>query len=260
VSRRLLVAAAAAGALLLAGCGDVVNGTGNTAVGGGSAAGPSSGRDFPSASPSGSNRSGGTNGSGGSGGSSGSNPSGSASGSPIPPTGSGAAALPSPCPHVSYPGAHLSFTCITTGLTAHYQGPVWPVSEAKTVEPASGWVLEEGAGHWGPAAGHSLATITRTVRQQMIDTDGYGDRPTVTTVADKDTTVDGAKAHLLQSTITLNAAWATQNRTKVRQEKLWIIAVQVAPDDVSLWYASIPDLARSLWPRVPSIIDTIKVG
>jgi hypothetical protein len=58
----------------------------------------------------------------------------------------------------------------------------------------------------------------------------------------------------------MNPAWATTAGTKVKHEKLWIIALQVGPDEVSLWYTSLPDLVRSLWAKVPSIIATIKVS
>ncbi len=54
---------------------------------------------------------------------------------------------------------------------------VWPVSERKVVEPATDWVLEEGAGHWGSPEGSSLADIAGNVRQQMVDLGGYGANP-----------------------------------------------------------------------------------
>jgi hypothetical protein len=164
------------------------------------------------------------------------------------------------CPHVVFPSAKLSFHCIASGMTTNINGPVWPLAETKTVEADTGWVFEEGAGHWGAQRGQSLASIARTVRQRMIDAGSYGTDPGVDTVADKSVKVGGVAAHLLQTTFTINPAWAKTAGTKVKHEKLWIIALQVGPDEVSLWYTSLPDLVRSLWAKVPSIIATIKVS
>jgi hypothetical protein len=173
-------------------------------------------------------------------------------------------APPSGCPHVVYPAAQLSFDCITSGLTASYNpnvpGQIWPLREFETVEARTSWVLEEGAGHWGSPEGSSLRTIALYIRQRMVDDGGYGDSPKVDTVAARSMTIDGAPAYLLQTTFTIDPTWAAANRTQVRQEKLWIVAVQVAGGDVSLWYTSVPDLTKSLWPKVPAVIASIKVG
>lgn len=228
---------------LLAGCSTVVNGTGSTALTGG-ASGAARSPDFP-------NRSG-------------SAPQPSDTGeapAPEPSGSSGSAAeAATPCPNVSYPYAHLAFACITTGMTQQLDGDVWPLSEIKPVDAAgSGWVLDEGAGHWGATEGHSLSAIAENVRQQMVDNDNYGDNPTVHTDASKDTTVDGAPAHLLQTTFTIDPAWAKANKVTVKQEKLWIIAIEVGSDDVSLWYVSVPDLVSTLWAKVPTTIASIKI-
>lgn len=239
MTRRAVLAVLAAGAALLAGCATTVTGHGSFG-----AANSSSGPDFTGqpAPP-------------------------SQSQSPTqPPSNPPRSSAPPPanpgtltCPHISYPRARLRFDCITTGMTAA-DSPIWPLSLDRSVEPSTGWVLEEGAGHWGAPQGHSLAQITAQMRQAMVDDGGYGDSPKVTTVADKDTTVGGAKAHLLQSTMTINPAWAAKQKTKVKQEHLWVVAVQVGANDVSLWYTSIPDLASNLWPKVPTVINTIHVG
>jgi hypothetical protein len=239
---RTLSVATVALAALLAGCADVVNGTGATAGSAGPTS-PSSG--FPSAPSSPSPSSG---------------ASGLSPGSSTVPTPGPTASAPTPCPHVRFPAAKLSFDCITTGLTADFKGQVWPLSEVRTVEPKTGWVLEEGAGHWGAEGNQSLASIAQSVRQRMVDDGDYGTSPTASTVANRNTTVDGAAARLLQSTMTINPTWARQRGTKVEQEKLWIVAIRVGADDVSLWYTSLPDLAKSLWANVPAVIATIKVG
>ncbi|MFN2560919.1 MAG: hypothetical protein ABR571_06460 [Jatrophihabitans sp.] len=227
---------------LLAGCADVVDGNG--ALGGVPGhSGASSTPDFPGQTGA---------------------PSGSASASApsLSPGGSasGTAAPPTPCPHVTFAAAKLAFDCLGSGFRADTGGSIWPLRESKTVESATGWVVEEGAGHWGATDGHSLAAIATNVRGQMADAGGYGDAPTITTLADDDTTVDGADAHLLHTRFTLNPTWAKSRKTAVKQEQLWILAIKVGSDDVSLWYTSIPDLVKDLWAKVPSIIKSIKVG
>jgi hypothetical protein len=243
---RLLAVAGVALAALVAGCSGVVDGSGTLASGPLMPSGSASNGapDFPSQSASAPG------------------PGASTQVVPPPTTGgpsSGSAEEPTPCPQVRYPTAKLSFTCITTGMTAQSNGDPWPLSEYRTVEESTGWVLEEGAGHWGAPEGASLTAIAGYVREQMLQADDYGTSPKVTTDANRDTKVGGADAHLLQSTITLNTTWAKQRQTRVRQEKLWIVALVVGDEDVSLWYTSIPDLAKTLWPKVPGIIDTIRV-
>lgn len=164
------------------------------------------------------------------------------------------------CPHVVFPTAKLSFDCITTGMSPALADPVWPLAETRTVDAASNWVLEEGAGHWGSTNGRSLDAIAKDVRGRMISAGGYGDNPKLTTVADKATTVDGAKAQLLQTTVTIDPTWARHQKVPVKQEKLWILAIEVGNDDVSLWFVTLPDLVRELWPKVPATIATVEVG
>lgn len=221
--RRLLPAVLLA--MLLAGCTDVVTGAGsvNDAAGGGSTAAPPT------------------------------------PGAPAPPT-TGAPAPPTGCPRVVYPGAHLSFDCITTGMRLFRNGAVWPVSVRRTVEPSTGWLLEEGGGHWGSADGVALVDIALNVRQQMLEIQSYGAAPDVRTTASHPTHVDGKRAYLVETTFNLNPVWARQAGTKVRRERLWMLAIEVAPNDVSLWYVSVPDLVRSLWAKVPAVIASIKVN
>jgi hypothetical protein len=169
-------------------------------------------------------------------------------------------APPSGCPRVVYPGAHLTFTCVVPGMRTFRQDAVWPVSEIKTVEPSTGWSLDEGAGHWGSPDGVALVDIALNVRQQMLDNESYGTQPTVHTVASKPTTVDGAHAYLVQTNFFINPAYARQAKTKVKEERSWMLAIEVAPGDVSLWYVSLPDLVKSLWAKVPRLIASIKVN
>jgi len=172
----------------------------------------------------------------------------------------GSIAPPTGCPHVEYPGAQLQFDCITTGMHAVRDGEVWPFSERRTVEPSTGWILEQGAGHWGSADGAALVDIALTVRQQMLDADSYGVHPTVRTGASRATEVDGRPAYLVRTTFGINPAWARGEGTAVKQERMWLLAIEVAPNDVSLWYVSLPDIVRALWSEVPAAIASIKVG
>jgi hypothetical protein len=82
----------------------------------------------------------------------------------------------------------------------------------------------------------------------------------VRTGASRAIKVDGRPAYLLRTTFGINPAWARGEGTAVKQERLWLLAIEVAPNDVSLWYASVPDLVASLWPKVPAAIASIKVG
>ncbi|HEX3337038.1 MAG TPA: hypothetical protein VHS54_11305 [Jatrophihabitans sp.] len=241
---RTALAALVAAAAALAGCTDVVTGAGTSRVSSAaSPAGPSV--EFPSGS---------------------SAPVAPSQSGPVPATSPDApsppAAIATPCPHVVYPAAHLSYDCLTDGLVArpHQVTDVWPLTARKTVEAKTGWVVEEGAGHWGSPDGHSLAAIASAVRRQMVDDGGYGTNPGIDSVANRDLTLAGVKGHLLQTTFTINPTFAAKVGTKVRREKLWIIALAVGTGDVSLWYTSVPDLVSELWPKVPSIIASIRVS
>jgi hypothetical protein len=159
-----------------------------------------------------------------------------------------------------YPAARLAFDCITTGLRVFRDGPVWPFAERRVVEPATDWLVEQGAGHWGSADGVALVDIALNVRQQMLDAESYGTSPTVRTVTSRRTEVDGHPAYLLRTTFGINPAWAKGAGTEVKQERLWLLAIRVAHNDVSLWYASVPDIVSSLWHKVPAAIASISVG
>jgi hypothetical protein len=240
-ARRIAVAGLALG-VLLTGCSSVVDGSGTLGRASAPSAGPSA--NLPSSA----------------GGPTLSGPVATPS-APISPPGSGssAAGAITPCPHVEYPYANLSYDCITTGLARISGDKIWPLLQIKTVEPATHWVLEEGAGRWGPAGGKTLGAIAQQVRTQMVDGGSYLTAPKVTTVSDKDVTINGVAAHVLQTTMTLNPAAAKKDGTKVREERLWIVTVSVGSGDVSVWHTSIPDLARSYWAAVPALIDTIRV-
>lgn len=177
-----------------------------------------------------------------------------------PPTGSvGPSTTPTyACPQVDYQLAHLRFDCIDPGLGFTTHQPIWPLIGSRQVEPSTRWVLEEGADDYGDLGSKTLADIPRGARSRMLNIGAYGTTPKVTTVADKPTTVDGQPAHLLQSTMTLSPSFRALRKTKVKQEKLWIIAIQNG-NDVVLWYTSLPDLVSNLWAKVPATIASIKI-
>jgi hypothetical protein len=164
------------------------------------------------------------------------------------------------CPTITYPHAHLSFDCVVDGLTLSTSSPIWPVSMQKTVEPKTGWLLEEGAADWGDPGSAATKAIALELRTQMVARGGYGTAPTVHTDHSDDATVAGVAAHVLQSTITLNPEWARGERTKVTTEQLWIVAMTVSAHDVAIWYTSIPSLESQLWAKVPTIIRTIRIS
>lgn len=181
------------------------------------------------------------------------------SSSPAPSDSAGSSTAPTfSCPQVDYQLAHLRFDCIDTGLSFSTNKPIWPLIGQKEVEPSTHWSFEEGADDFGDLGSKTLADIPRGARTRMVDLGEYGLKPTVTTVADKPTTVAGQSAHLLQTTITLNPTYRASIKTKVKQEKLWIIAIQNG-NDVVLWYTSLPDLVSNLWAKVPATIASIKI-
>ena len=112
-------------------------------------------------------------------------------------------------------------------------------------------MLEEGAGNWGAPGSDSMSGIAREVRTQMIDGGGYGKSPKLKVVRDGAAKVGGVQARVLQTTITLNRAWAKARGTKVTSEHLWIVVMKVSDSDYTLWYTSIPNLAAGLWARSP---------
>lgn len=178
---------------------------------------------------------------------------------PSPTDGTGSSAAPAySCPQVDYQLAHLRFDCIDSGLSFSTDKPIWPLIGSKQVEASTRWSLEEGADDYGDLGTRTLADIPRGARTRMVDLGEYGLKPTVTTVADKPVTVAGQSAHLLQTTITLNPTYRASIRTKVKQEKLWILAIQNG-NDIVLWYTSLPDLVSTLWARVPATIASITI-
>jgi len=243
---------------LLTACTSVVDGTGRSA----NLPGPSGTGGFPapsgSAAPAPSNSAAPTP--TGSGLQSSSGPGGTPTAGPGVPSGSGTGAPPVVnCPTISYPRAHLRFDCVTSGLTFSPDDPTWPLDLQKPTEAT--WAMSEGAGHWGAAGGRSLQRIATNLRQQMLvqDPPAYGTDPGVRTTSSKAATVGGVPAWVLQTTFTINPAFRKERNLTVRTERSWIVAMRVGADDVSVWYVTIPDNVKALWPHVPAVIAGIAV-
>lgn len=180
---------------------------------------------------------------------------------PVPSSSTSGPAKDFACPDIVYPLAHLRFACVAPKMKAYTNDTVWPLIERKIVQaPPVNWSLDTGARHWGPMGADSLADIATNIRNQMVDLGSYGTGPKVQTTQSRAMTVSGKPAHLLRTTLTINPAWAKKNGVKVKHERQWILAVEVAPGDVSLWYVSVPDLVANLWPLIPDLIATVQVA
>ncbi len=160
------------------------------------------------------------------------------------------------CPTVSAPEIGLSFRCVTSGI-AMTPDPLWPLSLVKQVEP--GWVLGEGAGVVGGATSMTLAQLTGRLRTEMVSLGSWGPNPGVHTVANKATKVAGVDAWLLQTTFTINAAYRQAQHLKVRTERTWIVALHASGQRIAVWYVTLPDEVKNLWPTVPALISSIKL-
>jgi hypothetical protein len=225
VSVRRLAALIAAITLLLAGCTQTVSGH---AASGGSSAPPSS-------------------------------PSGSGTTS-VPPSGeSGSTSSSAPpaahlaCPHVVDPISRLSYDC-AAGSMVPGRSSLWPVEFEKEVDVH--WTMDQGS---GLLVGQSPADAASRTTLMMIR-EFYG-TPLPTTKKEQDValTVSGAKAHLVQTLITLNPSYRSSQHLKVAHERLWVVAVQQGTSRIAGWYISVPDLQKQLWPAVPNLIKGIKV-
>ena len=130
---------------------------------------------------------------------------------------------------------------------------MWPVKFERTVDVQ--WTMDEGS---GTVAGQSPAAVANGLSTTMARSD-YGPSPGVRKETDRDTTIDGKKAHLVLTVMTINPAYRKQRHLRVTQERLWMVAVQTGSGKVSAWYVSVPSVQKALWPRVPSLIKAIKV-
>jgi hypothetical protein len=158
------------------------------------------------------------------------------------------------CPHVVDPAARLAYDCISTGMTPG-RNSMWPVDVGREVD--THWSMDEGSGQVrgiGPAAAQA-----KLLTQQMLE-QFYGDpQPTSKTVHDADITVGSARGHLVQTLITVNPTYRSQQHLRVKQEQLWLVVVPIGGSRLSAWYVSVPDLQKQLWPTVPNLLKTLHV-
>ncbi len=157
------------------------------------------------------------------------------------------------CPHVVDSSANLAYDCIVAGMT-NSTTSTWPVKFEKEVDVQ--WSMDEGSGRVDSS--QSPAAVAASLTSSMAAAD-YGPHAGVKKEQDADTTVDGKKAHLVQTLMTIDPTYRKQRHLKVTQERLWIVAVQVSADQVSAWYVSVPSVQKALWPRVPNLIKSLKV-
>jgi hypothetical protein len=167
------------------------------------------------------------------------------------------------CPYIVYPYAHLSFVCVAQKMKKSTKDKIWPLVERKVVSrygQNGQWTLDTGAGHWGSQGSDSLRSIALSVRNRMVDNGNYGDPAPSLRTGGKALRVGGHRAYQLVTTFTINPNFRQATGVKIKHEKSWIVAIQVAPDDVSLWYVSVPDVVKQDWPLIDSLISTISVG
>lgn len=167
------------------------------------------------------------------------------------------------CPYIVYPYAHLSFVCVTDKMQKSTKDKVWPLTERKVVARYRGGVkatLDTGAGHWGSQGSDTLRGIATQVRTRMVENGNYGAPHPAIRSKGKSIDVNGHKAYQLMTTFTINSSFRQSSGVKIKHEKSWIVAIQIAPDDVSLWYVSVPDAVSYYWPIMDSLISTISVN
>jgi len=166
------------------------------------------------------------------------------------------------CPYIVYPYAHLSFVCVADKMKKYTKDKVWPLIESKVVAHYNNgdtWTLDTGAGHWGSQGSDSLQSIAEEVRTRMVDNGSYGDPAPNIRAKGKTIDVNGHTAFQLISTFRINPSFRQSSGTPIKVEKSWILAIEVAPGDVSLWYVSVPDAVDYYWPIMDSLISTISV-
>jgi hypothetical protein len=162
---------------------------------------------------------------------------------------------PPTCPHVRDTTARLSYDCIASVMTRD-SDTIWPLKFATTVDVD--WTMDEGSSHVA-VTGNGNVTILANGFASAMGAQEYGPGPTVKRVRDTDANVDGHRAHLVESLITIAPAYRKKRHIKLTQERLWVVVVQIGAGQFSAWYVSIPDVRKPLWSKVPGLIKRIKV-
>jgi hypothetical protein len=161
------------------------------------------------------------------------------------------------CPRVVDVAAHLAYYCVNGSMTPA-SSTLWPFKVQRSVDVH--WTMDEGSGDVTKfAAGKATAAAAKAMVSRMVG-ELYGTPvPTTKTVQDVNVAVDKATGHLIQTLITLNPGYVKAQHLRVRQERLWVLVVPVASGELSGWYTSIPDVAKTSWPKVPSIIKGLQI-
>jgi hypothetical protein len=167
------------------------------------------------------------------------------------------------CPDIVMPATHLSFVCVAQNMKKNTKAKPWPIVWQEVVAhyPNGGkWTLDTGAGHWGSQGSDSLRAIATAMRDRMVSLGEYGNpAPTLQTTG-QHIQITGHPAYQLQTTFTINPQFRQQYGVPIKHEKSWILAIEVAPNDVSLWYVSVPDAVSYYWPLIDTLIGTISVN
>jgi hypothetical protein len=176
--------------------------------------------------------------------------------SPAPPSSTGNTSAPKAhlaCPRVVDVTAHLAYDCVSAAMTPSISS-VWPFNVQRPVD--THWTMDEGS---GPVVGSRPAAAAENMVARMIGVSYGTPRPKTKTVQNVDVTVGSVRGHLIQTLITLDPGYVKAQHLRVKQERLWLVIVPVASGKLSGWYASIPDLAKGLWPLVPSLIKGLQI-
>lgn len=182
---------------------------------------------------------------------------------PVPtPTTSSSGSSPSPnfrCPQITYASARMTFNCLSNDMKVQTGGKVFSISMAQTVETSSQLEMEMGAMLYSGTR-TSFPAISSEIRLGMISQGYYGTNPTYDLDGVNYSTIDGYKAYTTADTITYNPTWARSAKTAAKTEKRWLVIIQLDTDRYTLWFASVPDLAKQYWPQVQAAINSIQIN
>lgn len=177
-------------------------------------------------------------------------------------TGTSTGSSPDPdfrCPGITYSSARMTFDCLSDAMKVRTGGIVFSISMAQTVETSSGLIMEQGAMLY-TGTDTTFPAIAADIRVDMTSKGMYGTSPKYELDDVEYSTIDGHKAYTVADTITYNPAWAKAKKSVVKTEKRWLVLVQLNDGRYTAWFASIPDIAKQYWARVPTAISSIKIN
>jgi hypothetical protein len=155
--------------------------------------------------------------------------------------------------------AKLSYPCIINSMTKLADpSQIWLTMVAQQVEPT--WYMNQGSRALTETSGVPLTTINTTIMNAMKANQFWGPNAKATTKANKNMTIDGHQARLLQTLMTVNPTFRQQNKLKVKSEMVWLVAIRVTDTTAAAFFCSVPDEVEKYWPLVPRIINQVKVA